>query len=66
MLCCSLSKGLPGGQVQWHSISWGTDSGSGLCDWSILSSVRARGGRGICKECGWYPEPLVESSGRWI
>ena len=39
---------------------------SGQCDWSIVSSVRGKGGRGICKECGWYPEQLMESSGRWI
>ena len=39
---------------------------SGQCDWSIVSSVRGRGGTGICKECGWYPEQLMESSGRWI
>ena len=37
---------------------------SGQCDWSVVSSVRGRGGRGICKE--WYPEQLMESSGRWI
>ena len=35
---------------------------SGQCDWSIVSSVRGRGGTGICKECGWYPEQLMESS----
>ena len=39
---------------------------SGQCDCSIVSSVRDRGGRGICKECGWYSEQLMESSGIWI